>query len=85
MTSDRVMRLRVFCVMLGPRLRLAWYGSPLGCVPVRAGRVAAVLAAAAVLTAGFGMAVVMARHGPCVRSVSAVGKPHWVLSCGRRP
>lgn len=75
------MRLRVYWFLLGFRVRQALAGMELE----RALRVAVGFFAVMAIVAGFVIAVVVARHGPCSRHLSYLGgRPHWVLTCGRR-
>lgn len=72
-----VMRLRLFFLLLGARLRLV-LRYPDGAV---AGWLLALLAAA-MMIAGFAEAVILVRQGPCSRHLtSSGGHPHWLLSC----
>lgn len=78
------MRLRLVLLLAGIRARWAWR-SLLTSVPGEAAGLVAMLAVAAIVTAGFVLAVVMVRTGPCQRLLSADPRPHWVTSCGRQP
>lgn len=73
--------------LLAVRARATWADGP-RLAPVRraAGRnlglTAVAAAAVAALVAGFALAVVQARAGPCHVRLSHAVHPHWVLACG---
>jgi hypothetical protein len=76
-----MMQLRVYWLLAGLRVRQALRAG----AEYRAAGAVTILAVAIIIVCGFAYAIITVRHGPCYQQLSRLGgRPHYVLTCGRR-